>query len=75
MAERTALIERKTETPLPHKVIITGIYREKGKLVVRKFEQQGLIRIPLDEEHVLNEDDAEIVLNIMDHRTHKFRLN
>ena len=75
MAERKALIERKTETPLPHKVIITGIYREKGKLVVRKFEQQGLIRIPLDEEHVLNEDDAEIVLNIMDHRTHKFRLN
>lgn len=75
MAERTALIERKTETPLPHKVIITGIYREKGKLVVRKFEEQGLIRIPLDEEHVLNEDDAKIVLNIMDHRTHKFRLN
>lgn len=75
MAERTALIERKTETPLPHKVIITGIYREKGKLVVRKFEQQGLIRIPLDEEHVLNEDDAEVVLNIMDHKTHKFRLN
>ena len=42
MADRTALIERKTEMPLPHRVIITGIYREKGRLVVRKFEQQDI---------------------------------
>ena len=75
MAERTALIERKTELALPRKTIITGVYREKGKLVVRKFEELGKIRIPLDEEYVLNEDDAKVVLNIMDHRNNKFRLN
>ena len=75
MAERQTVIERKTVLPLPHKTIITGVYREKGKLVVRKFEELGKIRIPLDEEYVLNEDDAEIVLNIMDHKTQKFRLN
>ena len=75
MAEREVIKERKTELPLPHKTIITGVYREKGKLVVRKFEELGKIRIPLDEEYVLNEDDAEIVLNIMDHKTQKFRLN
>lgn len=75
MAERTALIERKTELTLPRKTIITGVYREKGKLVVRKFEELGKIRIPLDEEYVLNEDDAKVVLNIMDHRNNKFRLN
>ena len=75
MAEREVIKERKTTLPLPSRTIITGVYREKGKLVVRKFEELGKIRIPLDEEYVLNEDDAEIVLNIMDHRTQKFRLN
>jgi len=75
MADRTALIERKTEMPLPHRVIITGIYREKGRLVVRKFEQQGPIRIPLDEEYALTVDDAVIVMNIMFHKTHQFTLN
>jgi len=75
MSSRTLLKEVKTETILPHKIIITGIYREKGKLVVRKFELRGLIRIPLDEEYVLNEEDAAITMNIMFHRTHKFTLN
>lgn len=75
MAERTTLDERKAELPLPRRTIITGVYREKGRLVVRKFEELGKIRIPLDEEYVLDEDDAKIVLNIMDHKTNNFRLN
>ena len=75
MANREALIERKTEMPLPHRVIITGIYRERGRLVVRKFEEQAGIRIPLDEEYALTVDDAVIVMNIMFHKTHQFTLN
>ena len=75
MADREALIERKTEMPLPNRTIITGIYREKGRLVVRKFEQHGPIRIPLDEEYALTVDDAVIVMNIMFHKTYQFTLN
>lgn len=75
MLNRTVIKEIKTELPLPYRIIITGIYKEKGRWVIRKFEQQGLIQIPIDEEFVLNSDDAEIVLNIMNHKTHSFTLN
>ena len=75
MLDRTSIKEIKTELPLPYRIIITGIYKERGRWVIRKFEQKGIIQIPIDEEHVLNADDAEIVLNIMNHKTHSFTLN
>lgn len=80
MAERQkigkeTIKEKQSTLTLPSRTIITGIYREKGRLVVRKFEQQGPIRIPLDEEYALTVDDAVIVMNIMFHKTHQFTLN
>lgn len=75
MADRTTVAERETKTPLPYREFIVGIYREKGQLVVRKFEQKGMIRIPLDEQFALNDTDAVIIQNILFHEIHKHRLN
>lgn len=72
---RETIQEKQSTLTLPSLTIITGIYREKGRLVVRKFEEQAGIRIPLDEEYALNVDDAVIVFNIMFHKTHQFTLN
>lgn len=61
--------------PLPRRKLIFGIYRENNKIVVRKHEEIEGIRICLDEEYALNEADAEIILNIMYHKTNNFSLN
>jgi len=75
MSDTTALKELKTETILPYREFSVGIYREKKKLVVRKFELKGVIRIPLDEEYVLNIKDAITTMNIQFHKIHSFKLN
>lgn len=75
MLDNATLKEVKTKTILPYREFSVGIYREKKKLVVLKFELIGAVRIPLDEEYVLNIDDALIVMNIQFHNIHKFRLN
>lgn len=80
MAERQkvgleTILEKKADVPLPSRTCIWGIYREKKRLVVRRFEEIEGIRVCLDEEYALNEDDAIIILNIMYHKTFKFSLN
>lgn len=40
---------------------IVGIYREKKQLVVRKFEVIAGFRVCLDEQYVLNSEDAVLV--------------
>jgi hypothetical protein len=56
---------------MPRKFIV-GIYREMKVLVVRKFEVIAGIRICLDEQYVLNSEDAVIVQN---HIVFKLYLN
>lgn len=72
---RETIREKQSTLTLPNRLIIHGIYRENGKLVVRKFQEIDKIRICLDEEYALNEDDAVIILNIMYHKTHNLQLN
>jgi hypothetical protein len=73
--EKTIQLERRTETVLPHRIFIVGIYREKKNLVVRKFEMIGGVRVCLDEQYALNIDDAIVIQNIIIHSIHNFSLN
>ncbi|MDD4971939.1 MAG: hypothetical protein PHT07_21135 [Paludibacter sp.] len=75
MAERETLAERKTETPIPFREFVVGIYKEKKKLVVRKFEVFEDFRVCLDEQHALNIEDAIVIQNIIIHKIHNFSLN
>ena len=69
-------MEKHTTTPLPtERTFIIGIYSEKKRLVVRKFEEIAGIKVCLDEQYALNEDDAIIIMNILFHEIHSFTLN
>lgn len=72
---RVTIREKLITVPLPRRNLIFGIYREKNKLVVRKYEEIEGIRACLDEEYALNEDDAGIILNIMYHKSNNLSLN
>ena len=73
---RKKIDEKQTSTPLPEpRTFIVGIYREKKKIVVRKFEEISGIRVCLDEQYVLDIEDAVSVQNILIHQIHNFQLN
>ena len=64
--KREKISERQTSTPFPKpRTFVVGIYREKKKIVVRKFEEIDKIRICLDEQYALNIDDAVVIQNIL----------
>lgn len=75
MAEKTLVAEKQTVILLPFREYIVGIYRDKRRFVVRKFELKHGIRICLDEQYVLNEEDAIIIQNILIQELNKFSLN
>lgn len=68
-------LEKRTETLMPHKVFIIGIYLEKKQWVVRKYEILDGARVLIDEQYALNIEDAIAVQNIIFHEIHNFQIN
>ena len=73
---RKKVSEQQVSTILPEtRTFIVGIYREKKRLVVRKYEEIAGIKVCLDEQYVLNIEDAICVQNILIHHIHNYQLN
>lgn len=73
---RHKVSEKEASVLLPeYRTFTVGIYREKKRLVVRKFEEIAGIKVCIDEQYVLNLEDAQVVLNIYFHEIHNFQLN
>lgn len=73
---RKKVSEQQVSTILPEtRTFIVGIYREKKRLVVRKYEEIAGIKVCLDEQYVLNIEDAICVQNILIHQIHNYQLN
>lgn len=73
---REKVSEKQASTLLPEtRTFVIGIYREKKRLVVRKYEEIAGIKVCLDEQYVLDIEDAVCVQNILIHQIHNFQLN
>ena len=73
---REKVSEKQDSIILPEsRTFIVGIYREKKRLVVRKYEEIAGIKVCLDEQYALNIDDAVVIQNILFHEIHQFALN
>lgn len=69
-----ATILKKTTT-VRHREYVVGIYREHERLLVRKSELIGGIRVPLDETYVLDIDSAIRMQQYWINELHGFSLN